>query len=72
MQHPPDRFKVVWQASSGAEHIVLRSTADPNTATLAFHEELERLATQGATGELLVLNHVGARSPVLRQPLDQA
>ena len=70
MQQPSQRFAVVLQASSTDEPIVLRATADPNTATMAFHEELQRLTTQGATGELIVLKHQGV--PILRQPLKHA
>ena len=67
--HPSHRFEVVLQASSADEPIVLRSAADPNNATIAFHEELQRLTTQGATGELLMWNHRKGHTPILRQPL---
>jgi hypothetical protein len=62
-------FEIVFLAAAADEPLVLRATADPNTATLAFHEELQRLTTQGATGELVVLNYHGAAIPLLRQPL---
>ena len=66
------RFEVVLQASSADEPIiVLRSTADPNLATMAFHEELQRLTIQGAVGELHMRKHHGTRPPILRQPLDR-
>jgi hypothetical protein len=70
MHHPAHRFDVVLQSSSADERLVLRSVTDPNTATIAFHEELQRLTTQGATGELSLRKRHGAQTPVLRQPLD--
>jgi hypothetical protein len=69
--HPSHRFAVGLQASSADEPIVLRSAADPNNATIAFHEELQRLTTQGTTGELLMWNHHKGHTPILRQPLDR-
>jgi hypothetical protein len=71
MYHPAHRFEVVLQSSSADETIVLRSATDPNTATMAFHEELQRLTTQGATGELSLRKHPGAQTPVLRQTLER-
>ena len=69
MHSPSSQFELVMQASSADEPILLRSEADPNNATVAFHEELRRLTLQGVTGELIVRKHNGARNPVLRQPL---
>ena len=66
---PTPRFAVVLQPSPADEAIVLQETPDPNQATLAFHEELRRLTTQGATGELLMCNHHNAHIPILRLPL---
>ena len=71
MHHPAHRFDVVLQSSSADERLVLRSVTDPNTATIAFHEELQRLTTQGATGELSLRKHHGAQTPVLRQTLER-
>jgi hypothetical protein len=62
------RFEVVLQASPTDEPIVLRSSANPNTATLAFHDELRRLTTQQATGELIMRKRTSVH-PILRQPL---
>jgi hypothetical protein len=67
--HPSHRFQVVLQPSATDAPIVLRSAADPNQATLAFHEELQRLMTQGVAGELAMRNHQHGRTPILRQPL---
>ena len=66
---PTPRFTVMLRPSPADEPIVLRETPDPNDATLAFHEELHRLTTQGAKGELLMCNHDNARIPILRLPL---
>jgi hypothetical protein len=71
MHYPAHRFEVVLQSSSADEPIVLRSATDPNTATMAFHEELQRLTTQGATGELSLRKHRGVQTPVLRQTLER-
>jgi hypothetical protein len=68
--HPSHRFQVALQLSATDAPIVLRSAADPNLATLAFHEELQRLTTQGVTGELVMRNHQHSRTPILRQPLE--
>jgi hypothetical protein len=65
----PNRFEIVWQASSAETPIVLRSAADANEATIAFHEELARLRSQQATGELLMWKGDRVRPPFLRQPL---
>jgi hypothetical protein len=64
-----DQFEVVFQAPPGDAPIVLRSTADANEATMAFHEVLQRLRRQMATGELIVRNADCALVPLLRQPL---
>ena len=61
-------FEIVFLAAAADEPIVLHTTTDPNAATLVFHEELQRLTTQEATGELLVRMHE-AHAPLLRQPL---
>ena len=71
MFHPAHRFEVMLQSSPADERIVLRSATDPNTATIAFHEELQRLTTQGATGELSLRKRHGAQTPVLRQTLER-
>jgi hypothetical protein len=62
------RFEVVLQASSADEPIVLRTVDDPNTATLAFHDEFTRLTSQMATGELIMRKRESVH-PILRQPL---
>ncbi len=70
MQQPSHRFDVVLQPSFPDEPIVLRSAADPNRATMAFHEELQRLTSQGAMGELIMLKHNDVPKRILRHPLE--
>jgi hypothetical protein len=76
----PTQIEIVWQTSPGEAPIVLRSAADPNEATTAFHQELARLRRQKATGELFMRwqeatgelfrrNGDRTRPPLLRQPL---
>jgi hypothetical protein len=67
---PAHRFDVVLQPSLPDEPIVLRSVADPNHATLAFHEELERLTVERAMGELVMLRYNDMAKRILRQPLE--
>ena len=62
-------FEIVFLAAAADEPLVLRATADPNTATLAFHEELVRLTTHEAPGELILRKPNAAHTPLLRQPL---
>ncbi len=66
---PPIRFEIVFQAAADDEPRVLCATADPNTATLAFHEELMHLTVQEATGELILRKPTTAHLPLLRQML---
>jgi hypothetical protein len=66
--HRSHLFTVVWRASPADEPIVLRSAADSNLATMAFHEELARLSRQEATGELVMRNHDPARTAAPQEP----
>jgi hypothetical protein len=63
------QFEIVWQPSPAEAPIVLRSAVDANEATMAFHEELARLRSQEATGELFIRKGDRARHPLMRQPL---
>ena len=63
------RFEIVWKPSPAEAPIVLRSAIDGNEATMAFHEELARLRTQEATGELFMRKGDRVHPPLLRQPL---
>ena len=69
VHQPVHQFEVLLQASSAAEPLVLWSGSDSNEATMAFHEELRRLRTQGATGDVLVRSHDHGHRQLLRQPL---
>jgi len=68
--HPSHQFEIVWRTSPAEEPIVLRSAADANAATMAFHEELARLTVQEASGEVFVRNSTHAQPPLLRQSLN--
>ena len=64
-------FDVVLRSDSDEAPIPLESVGDANEATLAFHLQLQRLACEGTTGELVLLNRNGhdqrlGESPVLR------
>jgi hypothetical protein len=63
------RFEIVWQPSPAEAPIVLRSAVDANAATMAFHEELVRLRSQEATGELFMRSGDRAGHSLVRQPL---
>jgi hypothetical protein len=72
--HPSHPFEIVWRTSPAEESIVLRSAADANEATMAFHEELVRLRRQEAPGELMMRKGIEgkdthAQPPLLRQVL---
>jgi hypothetical protein len=68
--HPWHQVEIVWRTSPAEEPIVLRSAADANEATMAFHEELARLTVQEASGEVFVRNSTPAQPPLLRQSLN--
>ena len=64
-------FDIVLRSDSDEAPIALESVSDANEATLAFHLQLQRLACEGTTGELVLLNRNGndrrlGESPVLR------
>ena len=67
---PSHQFDVVLQPSLPDEPVVLRSTVDPNHATMAFQEELERLTAQRAMGELIMLKYNDVPKRLLRQLLE--
>ncbi len=67
---PSHQFDVGLQPSLPDEPIVLRSTVDPNHATMVFQEELERLTAEGAMGELVMLRYNDMPKPILRQSLE--
>ncbi len=73
--HPSHQFEIVWQTSPAEEPTVLRSAADANEATMAYHEELVRLRRQEAPGELMMRKGIEgkgthAQPPLLRQSLN--
>jgi hypothetical protein len=72
IHQPSHQYEVLQQASSAAEPIVLWSGSDSNEATMAFHEELRRLRTEGATGDVLVQRLDPGHRCLVRQPLYSA
>lgn len=65
----PHQFEVVFRPRSATKRIVLQSATDANQATMAFHEALQQLTAQGATGELLVRTRHRPHHPLVRLPL---
>lgn len=67
MQEMP--YQIVFKPAPDAPDMVLRRAASPDQATLAYHEERERLWRQHAGGELFMLCVSGERRTLLREPL---
>ena len=68
-------YDIVLRTGTDEAPVPLESASDANAATLAFHTQLQRLTSEGTTGELVLLNRHGQNqrldnSPVLRLPLD--
>jgi hypothetical protein len=62
-------FEIVLLPPAEEKPIPLRSTSDPNKATMVFHAELQRLKQEHARGELIVLQQGADGGALLRQPL---
>jgi hypothetical protein len=62
-------FEIVLMPPSQEKPVPLRSTNDPDKATVAFHAELQRLKQERAQGELVVLQQGAEGTTLLRQPL---
>jgi hypothetical protein len=62
-------FEIVLMSPAEEKPVPLRSTNDPNKATLVFHAELQRLKQERARGELVVMQQGGEGNALLRQPL---
>ena len=70
-RNPSKSYDIVLRSDPDAAPISLESVSDANEATLAFHIQMQRLACEGTTGELVLLNRIGndrrlGESPVLR------
>jgi hypothetical protein len=66
---PSKTLEIVLVLPAEEKPIPLRSTTDPNKATMVFHAELQRLKQEHARGELIVLQQGAEGSTLLRQPL---
>jgi hypothetical protein len=67
-------FEIVFRPDSDEAPIPLESVGDANQATMAFHDQVQRLTREGTPGELVIMNRNGNQdsvegSAVLRQPL---
>ncbi len=62
-------YQIVFKPTSDDPDVVLRQAASPDQATVAFHEERERLQRHRAVGELVVLRLSGEPCTLLREPL---
>lgn len=69
MRQPAHTFEIILKLPAPGKPIALRSTSDPNQATMAFHTELQRLKQERTEGELIVVQHGGQEQAVLRLPL---
>ncbi len=63
------RFNVVLATAHPTQAVVLRSAPDADHATIAFHQERERLIQDRAVGELAVVHHDDAARTLLRERL---
>ncbi len=66
------RFNVVLATAHPVQAVVLHSVPDADQATIAFHQERERLIQERAVGELVVVQHADATRTLLRERLGTA
>ena len=66
---PFARFEVLFEPFGAGEPVVLRSAPDGEPATGAFYDERERLRTDHAAGQLLLVCHDEAARTRVRQPV---
>lgn len=69
MRRQLQTFEIVLLPPEEEQPVPLRSTTDPNKATMVFHAELQRLRQERAEGELIVLQAGDDGNTLLRQPL---
>jgi hypothetical protein len=69
MRRQLQTFEIVLLPPAEEKPVPLRSTNDPNKATMVFHAELQRLRQEHAQGELVVLQAGDEGNTLLRQPL---
>jgi hypothetical protein len=62
-------FEIILLPQEEEKPVPLRSTNDPNKATMVFHAELQRLRQEHARGVLIMLQAGEEGNTLLRQPL---
>jgi hypothetical protein len=63
------RFNVVLATDDPVAAVVLHSAPTADEATIAFHQERQRLIQDVVRGELLVVHHHDETRMLLREPL---
>ena len=63
------RFNVVLATATPVTAVVLHSAPTADAATIAFHQERDRLVRDRVMGELQVVHHDDETRMVLRDPL---
>jgi hypothetical protein len=66
---PDMPYQIVFKPAPDAPDVVLRRAATPDQATVAYHEERERLWRQHAAGELAMLWVIGEQRTLLHEPI---
>lgn len=69
MRRQRPTFEIVLLPPEEEKPVPLRTTNDPNKATMVFHAELQRLRQEHAQGVLLVVQAGDEGNTLLRQPL---
>jgi len=63
------RYRIVYRPVPESPDQLLRRTADPDQATLSYHEALNRLKRERAHGEVLLERTNGEHRTLLREQL---
>jgi hypothetical protein len=63
------RYRIVYRPVPESPEQLLRRTADPDQATISFHEVLSRLKREQAHGEVLLQRINGEACTLLREQL---
>ena len=66
---PFDPFEVMLNQPHTCKPVVVRSAQDANGATLAFHEEWQRLRQDQAAGDLLLVQYAEEPRTLFWEPL---
>lgn len=63
------RYRIVYRPVPESPEQLLRRTADPDQATISYHEALNRLKREQAHGEVLLQRINGEPRTLLREQL---